>query len=255
MEGREKWTSPNGNPLEFFFREDTSDRSVIDSVVIHDEYGLKGQRYEGWGVDVGAHIGAWAITAAVDNPYLYVIAIEAIYENVLMMQRNVKLNNLESRVKPLYRAASSSNHTVQLSYAYKGDEFAHNNRYIGNLSRDTNAIDMEKWEVQQVQGLRLTRLRRMLGEDIRIMKIDCEGCEWHFLKSPAISGVHEIKGEWHDKSQAELQTLLGSTHTIQITSGGEGLGTFQAHRNTTPKSTAFENLSDESNLSSDLSES
>jgi FkbM family methyltransferase len=242
VEGKETFTTPKGSKVQMFFRDDTSDRSVIESVLTNDEYNLRQSDYEGWGVDIGAHVGAWSIAAAVDNPNLLVVAIEAVYENVLMMQRNVKLNDLEKRVKPLYRAASSSNHSVNINYGYKGNDFAAYNRYIGNLSRPTNEIDGGDHEVQAVQGLRLTRLRRMLGEDIRIMKIDCEGCEWHFLKSAAIGSVHELVGEWHDRSQAELLSLLSPTHSVSILTGSGGLGTFRAIRSRSfeQKSSTFE---------------
>lgn len=236
MEGREHFSTPKGNRAEFFFREDTSDRSVIEAILTNDEYGLKDSSYAGWGADIGAHVGAWAIAATLDNPDLYVIAVEAIYENVLMMQRNVKLNGLEGRIKPLYRAASSSNHSVSINYGYKGTDFAAYNRYIGNLNRPTNTIGegVDDFEVQTVQGLRLTRLRRMLGEDIRIMKIDCEGCEFHFLKSSAIGKVQEIIGEWHDRPFTELEGLLSSTHSVTQLSGENGLGTFRALRASAP---------------------
>ena len=230
MEQKEWFTTPNGNRVEMFFREDTSDRSVIESIFTNDEYDLRGKKYQGWALDIGAHVGAWAIAAAVDNPELYVLGLEAVYENVLMFQRNVRLNNLEHRIKPLYRAASSTNHPVQVNYGYKGNEFATYNRFIGNLNRPTNDIDTGAFEIQTVQGLRLTRVLRILGEDVRLMKIDCEGCEWRFLKSKEVGRIHEIVGEYHDRPSKEIRELLEPTHHVSITKDDGGIGNFKAVR-------------------------
>jgi FkbM family methyltransferase len=225
VEEREWFTTPNGNRVEMFYRGDTNDRSVIESIMTDDEYQLRGQQYTGWAVDVGAHVGGWAISIAKDNPHLYVLALEAVYENVLLMQRNVKLNELEAQVKPLYRAASSSNHMARIQYGFKGDPQARIHRYIGNqaMPADTG------YEVQTVQGLRLTRLRRMIGEDIRIMKIDCEGCEWAFLRGSGLASIQEIVGEWHERNgqgSGELLERLAGTHSVTIS--GDGYGPFRA---------------------------
>lgn len=224
MEGQEKFRTPNGNVIEMFFREGTNDRSIIESITTDNEYQIP-THYTGTGVDVGAHIGTWAIAACADNPGLAVVAIEAVYENVLMMQRNVSLNGMQRRIKVLYRAASSSNHDVRIAFAFRGNDIAENHRFIGNQDMP----DSTEYEIQMVQGLRLTRLARFIGEPIRIMKIDCEGCEWKFLKSSAIQRVEEVVGEFHHGAD-RLQELLGRTHTVEVLSDEGGFGLFRATR-------------------------
>lgn len=194
MEELKEWQTPFGHTAKFFIREgDTNDHAVIDGILDENEYGIT-NTYHGWGVDVGAHIGGWTIAAALDNPNLYVIALEAVYENVLMLQRNVALNGLEKRVKVLYRAASSANHDVRIKYGFRGSEDARLHRYIGDQRMD-DGVD---FEIQVVKGLRLTRLLRMLREPIRIMKLDCESCEFQFLRPPEKTAmIEEIVGEYH----------------------------------------------------------
>lgn len=227
MEELRDWRTPNGRPIRLYIREgDTSDHAVVDGIM-DGEYG-KPLGLNGIAVDVGAHIGSWAIATAIDNPNMAVVAIEAVYENVLMAQRNVRLNDLEQRVSVLYRAASSSNHDVRIKYGYRGSEFASTNRYIGDLLRPGNEVPgVNHYEIQTVQGIRLSRLFRILKEDVRLMKIDCEGCEWQFLKSPHVRRVHEIVGEFHGP-EADLEGLLATTHEIQRPNSMSDLGMFRA---------------------------
>lgn len=225
MENQEKFRTPNGNTAHFFFREGTNDRSIIESITTDDEYRIP-DNYLGIGVDIGAHIGVWAITAAIDNPTMVVMALEAVFENYQLMMRNISLNGLDRRVSGLWKAASSSNHPVKVKYAFRGNPTAELHRFIGDQRGGTEGAD---YEVQTVLGLRLTRLARMLKDPIRILKIDCEGCEAHFLKSQAIGRVQEIIGEYHD-GQQQIHDLLDATHAVEILRDEGGLGAFRAVR-------------------------
>lgn len=225
-EGQERFRTPHGNIANFFFREGTNDRSIIESIVIENEYQIRND-YVGVGVDIGAHIGVWAITAAIDNPSFAVMAVEAVYENFQMIQRNISLNGLDKRVTVIWKAASSSNHPVQVRYAFRGNPTAELHRYIGDQRAGTTDAE---YEVQTVPGIRLTRLARMFKEPIRILKIDCEGCEWKFLKSQAIGRVQEIIGEWHAEPATEIQAILEPTHTVEIIRDEGGMGMFRAVR-------------------------
>lgn len=224
----EKTTSfptPNGNRITLYTREPSSDESIVAQILLGNEYGIP-THYEGVGVDIGAHIGTWAIAACADNPGLAVVAIEAVYENVLMMRRNVALNDMGKRIKVLHRAAHSGNYMVDIPYAFQDTEetgtYHSDNRWIGGLTVDA------PHEVQSVQGLRLTRLARFVKEPIRIMKIDCEGCEFHFLRGEGLKRVQEIVGEWHNGEPETIINLLSPTHDVRIIRNDGGIGLFQA---------------------------
>lgn len=221
MEGKERFRTPHGNIAELYFREDASDRSVIESIFTNDEYGIPND-IDGWAVDIGAHVGAWSIAVALDNPRTTVLGIEALAENVLLAQRNVRLNGLEKRVKIIQRAAGASNYNQVIHYGRTDTPFDSYNRYIGNANG--------KGASQTVQGIRLTRLMRTTGP-IQLMKIDCEGCEWQFLKSSKIKDVATIVGEYHNAADVDVVALLGDTHHVEFTAAPEpGLGSFKATR-------------------------
>lgn len=223
-----EWTTPGGNTAKFFYRkDDTNDSGVITSILIHDEYQLP-QGLEGWFVDIGAHIGGWAIAAALDNPKALVVAVEAVYENALLLQRNVKLNHLQERIQVLHRAASSSNHPVKINYGFEGDESAKVHRFIGNQRMGATV----KHTTQEVPGLRLRRLLRLIDEKpIRLMKIDCEGCEWHFLRGESLRRVEEIVGEYHGdglNGTASIKELFKDKWELQVTEQSADFGYFRA---------------------------
>lgn len=221
-EEQREWRTPNGGTARFFFREgDTSDHAVLDSILMHDEYKIR-SNLTGIAVDVGAHIGGWTVAAAIDNPSLAIIAIEAIYENVLLLKRNVLLNDLGKRVKVLYRAAYSANRPVTIHYGHDATDFETTNRFIGDMRANGGVT-------QEVPGMRLNRLLRTLKEDISIMKIDCEGCEAHFLRGP-VDRIREITGEFHNGADEIIAAL--PNHTVVV--DGEhaaGTGLFTAIRN------------------------
>ncbi|MFN8520718.1 MAG: hypothetical protein U0667_15285 [Chloroflexota bacterium] len=63
------------------------------------------------------------------------------------------------------------------------------------------------------------------------MKVDCEGCEYPFLSSPATIDVAVIVGE-HHRGIDGIRELLDS-HDVELVTGTEGFGTFRAVRRAT----------------------
>lgn len=221
-EGQEFFRTPGGSEISMFFRDDTNDRDIIHSILDENEYGIH-DNYVGWAVDIGAHIGTWSIAMAMDNPYLNVMAVEALAENALMAQRNVRLNNLEDRVKVVQRAASSSNHPQAIAYGFSGHADGVRHRYIGDQRMPQGTDHM----IQTVPGIRLTRLLRLIGGKCRILKIDCEGCEWQFLRGKDLKNVEEIVGEYHSGGEARLAEALPG---FGVTADGGEFGQFRAVR-------------------------
>lgn len=232
--------SPRGVHATLAVREDTNDAATVHSTFwlpgftqIHDEYGLADLHTDGWVVDIGAHIGSVALAVALDNPQARVLAVEAVPENVEMLRENVRRIGAEDRITVISAAAGAeSDRTAVIRYGpYEQPgipkQHAMESRFIGNLFRPHGRRGTEK----VVECVSLARLLDAHGVDrVAFLKIDCEGCEWGFLASPAIARVDRIVGEYHDHGAAAIRALLDATHAVEITHEDGGFGLFRAVR-------------------------
>ena len=230
-----KFSTPNGNAASFLCRSDTVDHIAVDALVNHDEYGFKGRHFTGWALDVGSHVGSAAVLLALDNPDLQVVAIEAVPENAELVVMNVAKNGVSDRVHVVPEAASKHDKTEYITYDYTNPipgtaaEYVRDNRFIGGLWRQHADHGGKKVKVKAVS------LKRILADfgidEIAILKIDCEGCEWAFLSNPAANAhVVEIVGEWHDLQPPAIKSLLEATHDVSIVKDDGGIGLFRAVR-------------------------
>lgn len=236
-------STPNDNPLIMEDREGTNDQPIIYAVCRDDEYRLRGRNLTGWVIDVGAHVGTFGICAAIDYP-VQVVAVEAVPENAEVVAANAELNHVADRVFVESKVASSPGvemDTIAYGYISVGvenapsgapvvqPEYIRDNYYVGNLFR---------YPKEEMDGINLTReaiwldaiLERYGIERVAMLKIDCEGCEWNFLASPAIGRVDFIAGEYHaGDGLAGVHALLDATHEVEAwTASGASHGTFGA---------------------------
>jgi FkbM family methyltransferase len=199
--------TPNGNRFKLWCRQETNDQQTAHHVSKLDEYELRGLELDGWAIDVGAYIGAVAIPLALDHPDLCVVAVEPIPENVMLLQRNIILNKVFDRVVvcPL-AAAAPGDDLVAIRYGGKG-----RHRFVGNVGPEArDAVD-----VFDAPGVSLGDLLVFYQiDEVALVKIDCEGCEWSFLSDPNVSKVAKIAGEWHGRFPADF---LEGTHEVRFT--------------------------------------
>lgn len=196
--------TPNGAWVALDCRDDTSDWNTCNAITaVGDEYGIP-RGLAGWALDVGAHIGAWTVTMLVDNPELHVVAIEALPENVELIERNLERNGVRERAVVLNAGASDRAAPVEVRYST--DE---HHRFIGSAGGAGVALS--------VPGVTLSDVFRIVeaggASTIAMMKIDCEGCEYPFLASPDIGRVERIVGEMHFGNQ-RIRALLDPTHEL-----------------------------------------
>jgi FkbM family methyltransferase len=199
-------------------RDQTNDLSVVHSIFDHDEYGIP-DGLTGHALDVGAHIGAWTVATALDNPEMRFTAIEALPANVEVLRANLAENGLSDRVEVIWGAAGLGTKATTIRYAFTGPGDSETHRYIGN-QRMAEGTGFEVIEVPTYG------LGRLVGKGARLVKIDCEGCEFSLLTGTALRRVDEIVGEYHD---AGIVRLLDKTHVV-TTTGTETFGAFRAVR-------------------------
>ncbi len=235
LEGRSKY----GSRMLFQTRLGTSDGDVVRVVAGGEEYPMP-QGLEGWVIDVGAHIGAFTIPMALDNPGVSVIAVEAVPENCELLRNNVRINGLADRVWVVEGAAGKMGEPVLCHWGYKHDEgrdedgFVAAHRFVGNTWQDQAEPEFGG----MMEPVTLGGLLEQFGIDqVEFMKIDCEGCEWSFLDTAAVARVKVIVGEYHSglsgspifhsSPVADIVALLSSTHLIGV-GNDNAIGPFQA---------------------------
>lgn len=198
--------TPHGRWVRMEVRPDTSDWNTVNAITkVGDEYSLPtGQ--EGWACDVGAHIGAWSIALLVDNPAMRCVAIEALPENVALIERNADLNGVRDRLVVLHGGASIDHDQVEVRYST--DE---HHRFIGSAGGAGDVLYLPGVTLADVLAI----VEAGGGTRIDLLKIDCEGCEYPFLTSMAIGHVERIVGEVHFGSE-QLRAVLLGTHDVEF---------------------------------------
>lgn len=223
-------TTPKGNQALFACREDTSDASLVGGISDEDEYRLTDLPVlSGWAVDVGAHIGIVSVILALDHPDLHVIAVEALPENATLIRENVQINGLSERITVVEAAATDDEtEKVDITYGWswslnQPDAYMRDARFIGGMvPANDSSITLA------CPGIGLARLLADI-EDVALLKIDCEGCEWDVLRSPAIARVERILGEYHNGAGfAGIVDLLAGHEVMHR--GGTNIGHFEAVR-------------------------
>lgn len=225
------YRTPRGAPITLFIRPDTNDGALVAAMLAADEYQTANLYLDGWALDVGAHVGSIGLSLAIDNPVLRVVMVEPVPSNAELIRASIAANNLTDRVFLEEAGAGAVGQaTTPCSFGYtKADgldpHYVHDTRFVGNVIRGDSNPEAETIDVPVVT---LTGLASKYG-DFRFLKIDCEGCEWQFLRSGA-EHAEEIIGEWHDGPYADIEAILRATHTVEMIEDKGGIGTFRAKR-------------------------
>lgn len=218
----EAFRTPRGRPVQLWVREGTNDHNTAYSALDEDEYRLADLHLTGAALDVGAHIGAVSIALLADNPGLALTCIEPVPDNVWLLERNLAENGLTATV--LHGAAGDSG---RIAYRYTGSENALHHAFIGN------ATLLERSRLHAVAEVPTHDLAEFTP--LSLLKIDCEGCEWSFLRGPALAKVACIVGEAHNvpghpEPARELHELLDPLFDVHISGPESGPFGFRAVR-------------------------
>lgn len=115
--------------LALELRPKSIDKWILAENMILDVYRLRKIKNKKFDLilDIGANIGAFAISAAREFPSCKIIAFEPDKENFAMLTTNIRLNKLTGKVKPLNSAVSVSR--KKKIVLYKGTDFAANSTF------------------------------------------------------------------------------------------------------------------------------
>jgi FkbM family methyltransferase len=195
------------------------DRAILHEVWERDTYGVRDLAEPPATVlDLGAHIGAFAVLAAEAWPGARILACEADPDNFALLAENLQgRRNVEA-----VRAAVVGEDVPEVEFHLVLDKAAHNSGG-GSCARH------ESWSIRTrvpaLWAVRLWQDRHLAGCDL--LKLDCEGSEVAILGALAAAGllasVRLIVGEWHAEEGSEparqrvkeqLRAILTPTHEV-----------------------------------------
>ncbi|MDA1060925.1 MAG: FkbM family methyltransferase [bacterium] len=173
---------------------DTVDTATILLVFLKKDYGdLKDEMVV---IDVGANIGVYSLYAGTSAKNVKVLAFEPMREAYELLQENVRLNNLDSKIKAFNLGLSARRETRKLllgtssvyssMYKEKGDGLNDN---LSARSVEINCIPLQ--QIFDDNNLKFCDL----------LKMDCEGAEFESLYATPqeyLDKIREIRMEFHN---------------------------------------------------------
>lgn len=207
----------NVDGLELKFMDlETSETMVhmIEQVYGFDEYGLKEMDFKNGDVilDIGANIGCVSIYLAKKYPFLKVLSFEAHPTNYNNFIKNIKLNNVTNIIPHNLAVSSTDDNEVSItlnpgntgsSSVFKISENDINTKKVKTISLDTiisnNNLD-----------------------NIKFLKIDCEGSEFDILENSKLSktiSIENISVEIHtfmENHNKNVDNLISIIETLSI---------------------------------------
>lgn len=196
--------------LKIRLRNRGADRSAVSEMFILDSYDQSGEfaiRPQDTVIDVGANIGAFTIVAARAASSGRVYAVEPSSANFVLLNENVRLNQLEN-VKTLNLALSASDGSAVLHF---GGECPSLHFESGVETETVATRSLES--LLNAEGL----------SRVDLLKLDCEGAEFDILLNAsenALSRVHKIVMEYHNVSLEKNHKVLAEflrRHGFEVT--------------------------------------
>ncbi len=142
-----------------------SDVGIVRNCIDMDgfSYWHQGSPYTGIVVDLGAHIGGF--TCAVARTADHVFAYEASTANYDLLVKNVEINNLKN-VTCFHRAVGNGE---DKEIVFCGSSTSPSTLYVDGGATET------------IKGIGLEEILSVAGNDICLLKMDCEGGEYELF--------------------------------------------------------------------------
>ena len=209
------------NGLQLEARPRTLDIAVLKDVFFHRVYTPDGFEIEANSVvlDIGAHVGAFAASAARSASGVTVYAFEPSPENFALLSNNMARNGL-SNVRLTQSAVSGGGGVRQLHVADSPAEYSLHIVKPGATQLPVSSVTLT--EIIETNGIKT----------IDLLKLDCEGAEYEILEAAASQGalrrVRRVAMEAHvldaSRSPACLVSLL-EAQGFRVRTGFEGAAT------------------------------
>jgi FkbM family methyltransferase len=146
-------------------------------------------------VDVGGHVGAFAIWVATRAPSAQIETFEPEPRNFADLVANVERNGLGERVVAHNAAVGARDQRSVLHVP---------------LRRDMSSLFAGRGRQVEVECVSLDRhLRERVDTPVDVVKLDCEGAEWEILPSLSEESLHRIRHlviEFHAHGPAQIET-------------------------------------------------
>ena len=159
-------------------------------------------------IDIGAQVGVVSAYLGKKYPFLKIYALEPVKENYDRLVRNLDANDIDN-VTALNMAVTSDGRKVSMD---------------GSLDMNSGSMNIYGKCKGTIESTTIDMLMKAYDiENIRLLKIDCEGSEYEILESSEhlLDKIGAIRGEIHPmagKSQEELMTLIRSyIHDVKMT--------------------------------------
>ncbi len=171
-------------------RPGTWDAKIATQVLKNNEYGLPDDMTGMVIVDIGAHIGSFALACAQRNAKA-VFCYEADPENFALLEQNIAEYS-GSTVFGLNSMAVVGNARPQVRLRRLKD-------HDGTIGRNTGHVDIYGSDDESnlsVATIRIVEVLRDAGK-VDLLKMDCEGAEWELFDFASLHDVKEIVAELH----------------------------------------------------------
>src|SRR2546425_2576165 len=195
-----------------------TDISLVAEIFIRQVYGSDFDQKVV--VDVGAYNGDSAIYFARKGARL-VIGLDPDPRSLELARENIKLNNLEDKVKLLNVALSTRTGESKLGV---NAETPNITQIAEPYSTADDTLEIETVTVEEI-------MKRFNVQNIDFLKINCEGCEYGIIRTlpaKAIESISEIVLEFHN-GPLDIPRIL-SRRGFAITMIGHSFGYITAKR-------------------------
>jgi FkbM family methyltransferase len=182
----------HGQQANFYIRPGSTDLSIIEDVRIRNFYLDKGFGVFNAGdivIDIGGHIGAFAIECAIRGASVKVY--EPGSQNFQVLKANIKVNNFEDKITAYNIAVSDKAGNSKLYI---------DSQNAGSHSLLKKCVDHESGQFIEVKTIAVSDV---LKDGCKLLKLDCEGSEYKILIGADLSKVEKIVAELHIKEKNE----------------------------------------------------